>query len=111
MNSFTHSSQATFARKKTIKVDPSPDFFVNPALAQSAQIKLVKMIKEAATRLNVLSDVSDSTDFTGLKQDGQRVDIVKVQAKIAQLTKLKHDKANDAVLEFINTGKQINSNF
>ena len=39
------------------------------------------------------------------------MDIVKVQAKIAQLTKLKNDKANDAVLEFINTGKQINSNY
>jgi|LauGreDrversion4_2_1035121.scaffolds.fasta_scaffold135263_3 hypothetical protein len=68
------------------------------------------MIKEAATRLNVLTDVSESYLLKALKQDGKRVDIVKVQAKIAQLTKVKDDKANDAVLQFINTGKQINSN-
>jgi hypothetical protein len=34
------------------------DFYVNPALVQTAQVKLIKLIKEAATRLKVLSEVS-----------------------------------------------------
>lgn len=36
MESFPHSSHTTLVKKKKIKEDPSTDFFVNPALAQSA---------------------------------------------------------------------------